>query len=391
MVGDTFDSAADIATELKDEILANYLKLCRIDLTAGYDLNLTDKDCKEVVNHFKKSQEVQGYIKSTLAFGRFYAGQDNPKKAFDVIFHLIKDGLKRIGENGMELVVGGMEGISVVMRAEVTRPGVNWIVDDVRTYFEKISEIILEIEEHLDSIGRELFNRFRNQYLNIEPVVHFNIYVYLRYQFWAIKVQRLNAVLQDDELSMKVLAQLIKEMEDDKNPVSFIKADWDEFKKVPNSVRNKVINKCITITKGDLPAAAEHLDFSYRNLRSYITFNEVNRLGWFLEERMTRNRKLEEGIRLMFHDLYKKGTIFEVVFDMPKFLVDFADNGFCSLDMETALDIKGTTAKKYIKIMMDIDLIDYEKSLGRKHFYRLRKDIVMNRLAKEVSVISTPI
>jgi predicted transcriptional regulator len=98
---------------------------------------------------------------------------------------------------------------------------------------------------------------------------------------------------------------------------------------------------------------------------------------------------LEQGIRLMFFDMYKNGTIFEVVFDMPKFLVEHSKAGFSSQDLEEALDIKGTTAKKYIKIMMEIGLIKHERSIGRKHFYKLRKDLVMARLAKDTKVMAS--
>ena len=89
----------------------------------------------------------------------------------------------------------------------------------------------------------------------------------------------------------------------------------------------------------------------------------------------------------MFYDLYKKGTIFEVVFDMPKFLVNYAKSGFYSQDLEQELDIKGTTAKKYIKIMMEIGLIRQDKTTGRKHYYRLVRENVMNRLGKDQNTL----
>ncbi len=181
--------------------------------------------------------------------------------------------------------------------------------------------------------------------------------------------------------------RLLSELADENNPINFIKADWEDFKDIPNEVRNKTLNKCINISKGDLPLAAEHLDFSYRNLRSYITFKEVNRLGFFLDMQLTSNRQLEQGIRYMFFDLYKKGTIFEVVFDMPKFLVNHAQEGFFSSDLEEELDIKGTTAKKYIKIMIDIGLIRQDKNAGRKHYYRLETDNVMKRLGKDQATL----
>ena len=72
----------------------------------------------------------------------------------------------------------------------------------------------------------------------------------------------------------------------------------------------------------------------------------------------------------MFYDLYKNGTIFEVVFDMPRFLVNYSQKGFYSSDLEEQLNIKGTTAKKYIKIMIEIGLIRQDKTTERKHFYQ---------------------
>jgi hypothetical protein len=198
-------------------------------------------------------------------------------------------------------------------------------------------------------------------------------------------MMRISAQVSGDKTNTDLANMLIQKLENDNNPLSFIKGDWKEFKDVPNDVRNKTLNNCINISKGDLPLAAEHLDFSYRNLRSYITFKEVNRLGFFLDITETSNRQLEQGIRYMFYDLYKKGTIFEVVFDMPKFLVNHANSGFYSQDLEQGLNIKGTTAKKYIKIMMEINLIRQDKTTGRKHFYRLIRENVMKRLGADPS------
>ena len=89
----------------------------------------------------------------------------------------------------------------------------------------------------------------------------------------------------------------------------------------------------------------------------------------------------------MFYDLYKQGTIFEVVFDMPKFLVKYSKNGFYSQDLETELNIKGTTAKKYIKIMMENGIIRQDKATGRRHYYRLIRENVMNRLGKDQNTL----
>ncbi|MEO1589073.1 MAG: helix-turn-helix domain-containing protein, partial [Bacteroidota bacterium] len=238
-----------------------------------------------------------------------------------------------------------------------------------------------------ESIGKSLIENFRKVFIKFEPVSHFHIKVYYRYQLAEIQIMRIGAIINEDPVSLNVADNLLGSISDKNNPLSFMNADWSEFKSVPNSVRNKTLNKCINISKGDLPLAAEHLDFSYRNLRSYITFKEVNRLGFFLDMQQTSNRQLEQGIRYMFYDLYKKGTIFEVVFDMPKFLVNYAKSGFYSQDLEQELDIKGTTAKKYIKIMMEIGLIRQDKTTGRKHYYRLVRENVMNRLGKDQNTL----
>ena len=128
-----------------------------------------------------------------------------------------------------------------------------------------------------------------------------------------------------------------------------------------------------------MPLAATHLDFSYRNLRSYVTYNEVNRLGFFLEERDTNARKLELGVRYLLHDLYLKGKIFDVVFDMPRFLVTHAAHGFTANDMERELNIKYNTAKKYLKIMMEMEMIEQDVVRRKKNYYAINQDKILSR------------
>jgi hypothetical protein len=301
---------------------------------------------------------------------------------------MVKKGYKKVDEGGFYLVHHGLSKINDIFLVEVDRPGVSWMVNALTDFFNSLAEMIDNLEAHISNIGQEMFDKFLEQMLRMEPATHFNLKVYLKYQFYEMKLLRLTAIARGDALGQQIAEKLLTEVANENNPLTFVQANWEEFKDVPNSVRNKVLNKCISISKGDLPLAADHIDFSYRNLRSYITFKEVNRLGFFLDKQETNNRQLENGIRLMFFDLYKRGTIFEVVFDMPKFLVEHSKGGFSSQDLEEALDIKGTTAKKYIKIMIDIGIIRLERSVGRKHFYKLRKDNVMNRLGKEASVVS---
>ncbi len=402
MAIDDVMEALSISRRIKDESLRQYLNLERLRVASERNTKVTEKDFKEVLSSVRKGGNFPALVKAVAYFSRYYLNQsgelkeqgevekaaDFSKKAFDVLLDLQKRGYKRIDEGGFYLVVNSFRQINGLLFGETHQPGVSWVVHELDDYFRSITQIIEDYEANKDRFGFSLFQEFRTEYINFEPVSHFNIKVYLRYQYFELQMLRLSAVISQDEGAEKIATRLINEVGSENSPLYFITANWEEFKTVPNSVRNKVLNKCISISKGDLPLAAEHLDFSYRNLRSYITFKEVNRLGFFLEEKDTKVRQLEQGIRLMFFDLYKRGTIFEVVFDMPKFLVDHSKTGFSSQDLEEALNIKGTTAKKYIKIMMEIGLIKLERSVGRKHFYKLRKDNVMNRLGQDQKVLS---
>ncbi len=306
-------------------------------------------------------------------------------KSFELIQEAFKFANRKYeqGQGGFSLTLGLFKLTNDLLLEEIKRPGVSWIVSILDQLFLNIIEAIEVLKAEWEKIGKSLTEAFREEFLRFEPISHFNLKVYLSYQLYEIKVMRLGAIVNDDKISLGLADKLLSELENENNPLSFIKTDWDEFKNVPNHVRNSTLNKCINISKGDLPLAAEHLDFSYRNLRSYITFKEVNRLGYFLDLKLTNNWQLEQGIRFMFYDLYKNGTIFEVVFDMPKFLVEHAHTGFFSSDLEENLSIKGTTAKKYIKIMIEIGLIRQDKNTGRKHFYRVERENVMKRLGKD--------
>lgn len=380
-----FDRAMDVAAELNDSQISAELKLFKATTLFQAGVSVTEKEMKEILSAFKKSQDYGGYVQVIRQYLAVLAHGGHWQKLADVILDLLKYATKQADVSRYFLLLKGMKIAQEYFHEETEKPGVSWMVDRLTDYFKYISDLIAELSEgeSLKSIGNRQFIEFRQLFTTFEPISHFNIYVYYRYQYESVQLLKLSLINQDDAVGIQIADSLLAKFQDENNPVSIIKGDWPDFKDVPNSVRNRTLNKCISISKGDLPKAADLMDFSYRNLRSYITFKEVNRLGYFLNLQTTTNRPLEQGIRYMFHDLYKKGTIFEVVFDMPKFLVEYANTGFYSLDLEEALNIKGTTAKKYIKIMANIGMIFQEKIPGRKHFYRVQKEEIMKRLGSE--------
>lgn len=377
------------ADNQKDQISAAQYRLTHAELSIASKVPFTEKDIKDIVQHHKKSDNYPLYIQSVQAYLNLLSRNDQTQKSNDILLDLLKHGVKQLESGGFYLIIQAFKLANTVFLRETEEPGVTWMVANLHTFFQRIMSIADSIEHNRNFISKSQIEAFRNEFYRFEPASHFNIKVYYWYQWYEVKMLRLGAIINGDAVSLKVSEKLLGELEDNNNPLSFVKADWEGegFKDVPNSVRNRTLNKCINISKGDLPLAAEHLDFSYRNLRSYITFKEVNRLGFFLDIQETTNRQLEQGIRLMFFDLYKNGTIFEVVFDMPKFLVNYAQSGFYSQDLERELKIKGTTAKKYIKIMIDVKLIRQDKTTGRKHYYRLIRENVMNRLGQDQTTL----
>ncbi|MEZ4829959.1 MAG: hypothetical protein R3C61_27305 [Bacteroidia bacterium] len=375
------------AENFKDYSSAAIFRLIHAELSISSLAPFTEKDIKEIVQHHKKSDNYPLYVQSVKAYLHLLERNDQTQKSNDILLDVLKHGVKQLEAGGFYLIIQTFKLANQVFLRETNEPGVSWMVTALASFFQRMMAIADSIESNRNVISKSQIEAFRSEFYAFEPASHFNIKVYYWYQWYEIKMLRLGAIINGDAASLKISEKLLDELQDENNPLSFIKADWEEFKDVPNSVRNKTLNKCINISKGDLPLAADHLEFSYRNLRSYITFKEVNRLGFFLDIQETTNRQLEQGIRLMFFDLYKDGTIFEVVFDMPKFLVNYAQSGFFSQDLERELKIKGTTAKKYIKIMIDKKIIRQDKTTGRKHYYRLIRENVMNRLGQDQTTL----
>lgn len=381
------EAAIENLSEVEDEGNLYIFKVNKAFLSVANKSTQTEKEMKELVQFFKKKQDYPYFLIANQIYTGLHRNNDATKKSYDLIQEIFKFGQKKTEYGGFYLQTEGLKLANDVFSYECDQPGVSWIVEILDEFFEKILQFRATLIENLDLAEKSLAEDFRGACVAFEPVSHFNIKVYFQYQLLQLQLLHLGAKISQDEASLEIAEKLLNGLTSKNNPMNFITAEWEEFKEVPNEVRNKTLNKCIDITKGDLPAAAEHLDFSYRNLRSYITFKEVNRLGFFLDLQETSNRQLELGIRYMFYDLYKQGTIFEVVFDMPKFLVKHASDGFYSLDLENELSIKGTTAKKYIKIMIENGLIKQDKTTGRRHYYKLIRENIMNRLGKDQNTL----
>lgn len=385
--------AYDKANTAGLEYQAMTAKLASLQIAHDQGASFTEKELKELITYFRKQGDDIAYLGASRLYAEVLVSMD-PKhrgKAHDVLMDVMRRGIKRIESGGFYLIATALQLANDLYIPEIVRPGVSWIVETMDEFFELVGQVIESMDEFLPHAGKANLDIFRSEYARMEPASYMNIKVYLRYQFYAAKMMGVSARLMEDEIGARQAEILVKSFSNPANPLNFIRANWDgEFKDVAHDVRNKVVNRCITISKGDLPLAAEHLDdFSYRNLRSYITFNEVHRLGYFMETKTTTNRQLEHAIRLLMHDLYENGTIFEVVFDVPKFLVEHGD-GFFAEEMEIAMEIKSTTAKKYINVMVDHKFLIKDKSKGRKHYFYLDRDLVMKRLASDSSTLIDP-
>lgn len=282
-----------------------------------------------------------------------------------------------------EALVNLIRFLNQLFEKEFSRPGVSALKDNLTGYFALQEQVIHRLEENLPETGHTVVTLYLAEGHRLAGIARHNIRTSLSIALLQTRLLGLACKINGNREGHQVSQDLLAQFRDTLSPLHFATADWEEFKDIPNDIRNKIINRSISITKGDLPAAADHLVFSYRNLRSYISQDEVNRLGNFLHERHTSSRSLEEGIRLMFYDMYLNGHIFDVVFDMPAFLIRKSGIGFSPRDMETTLEIKPSTAKKYIRLLLASGMIESGKTEGKKVTYKLSIDKIMRRYAEE--------
>ena len=268
---------------------------------------------------------------------------------------------------------------------ELTKPGVSPLISEIPELIQRHEQLLEQLDLSLDELGASGFEHYQTTLIILKEISQYHIRASFQIYVLQIRMLGLSCKVKQDRIGYEISQSMLHALYNPSNPLSFIQGKWDEFKDVPNDFRNKVINHSISIFKGDLPAAAEHLPYSYRNIRNYISLNEVDRLGDFMHEKKTSNRNLEEGLRLLFHDLYLKGHIFEALFDLPAYLIQKSGIGFTPKEMEQHLNVKPSTIKKYIRIMTEAGMLESIKSEASKSIYRIHVENIMRRYGLEVS------
>lgn len=369
-----------------NEAIQNRLKAFTIPLLVYSGKNkLALEKTNELIVYLKQVQCFRSLIQLGVFFGHTWLKVDQVVMAEKFLVQNIQFLLHRKETFEAETLVYLFKELNYVYLREFRKPGVSPLINNIPAYLEYHTRFIMLQENFPEETGISLFRVYQNEFKKVEEITKHNIHSSLATYMLQLRVLALSARFNQDSPGYEIARQIIRKIENPLNPLHFLQGRWEDFKDVPNDIRNKIINQTISITKGDLPAASEHLKFSYRNLRSYISLNEVNRLGNFLNEQVSSSRSLEEGIRLMFHDLYLKGHIFEVVFDMPAFLIQKSGKGFTAKEMEVELAVKPSTAKKYIRILQETGMIEPSQNEGKKSTLKLSIDKIMWRYAEEKS------
>lgn len=366
--------------------IANRMKALSIPFLVYSGRNkLAWEKANELVHFLKEVSCFRPLIQLGDFFVTVWANVDMIEMAEKFLVQNIQYLLQRRETFEAEPIVYLLKRLNELYAREFQGPGVSPLHVNLPAYLELHSRFLFLEENFVEETGMSVFRVYQHEFKNVDEVAKHNIHTQLGMYILQLKVLSISCKFNNDQNGYDIAKQVIRKIENPLSPLHFLNGKWNDFKDVPSDIRNKIINQSISITKGDLPAAANHLRFSYRNLRSYISLNEVNRLGNFLKEQNTSSKSLEEGIRLLFHDLYLKGHIFEVVFDMPVFLVRKSGTGFTSKDMEAELGVKPSTAKKYIRLLLDNGMIENNKVEGKKASFKISIDKIMLRYAEEKS------
>jgi hypothetical protein len=263
-----------------------------------------------------------------------------------------------------------------VFLGEKERYGVSWIIEYLPDYFRLQEQYLKSLTpEILAQTGQTEWNHYRQTFLKFGAVAGLHIRTFLRYQLFSVKVMECSAVIADDALGVQYASRLWLEWHSPMNPLSLLQADWQDAKDVGDRFQSILLNRAVTMMKGDLPRASEHLPFSYRNLRNYVALGQINRLGFFTQMNETNQKSLETGIRWLLADIFQDRKEIEGLFDLPRFLVQKAGQKTFDADELCAVQgIQFAAARRYAKLFAEKGLLKPDEK--QKNHYSVNKEFI---------------
>lgn len=280
-------------------------------------------------------------------------------------------------------IAGTVNDLAGMLHTEAHMPGKSWIPGLILETSEILYHWARQCPETETSLTMQACDNLMTAFARLFPFYRHHVRCNICLPYHQIVLLRALNILRGNTAEASWLLHTIETLEKPIHPGYFLTGTWKEFKYVPDQVRNHTINHSISITKGDLPAAADHLEFSYRNIRSYITFRQVHRLGNFLHEQTTADPEFEYGVRRMLASLVEKGHTFEMIFDLPAFLVTHRRKAFSATEMEDALDIRSSTAKKYLTICESMGMIVRNPVKSRRTMYLPNEAMILQAAADQ--------
>lgn len=372
--------AALILNEVRPDIINVHqyqqLKYCILLLTG--EAVVAYHSLKDLAVWFRKDGNYQKYAE-TLCYAVAACEQAELwDKAIDYLAEQIESLVKKLPEGGCETIVILLGTFTKILNHALYTNRLKFIAERGHHYFQLFVRFNDYCYQNPQQVGSRLWERYVGVFRNCKILANNEIHVYLSYHQESIKVLAISAQLAQNTHTGALAQDLLNAIADSKNPANIFTGKWKCFADEPVKLRNRILNQCVSIARGDLPRAAELLDFSYRNLRSYLSQNEVDRLGNFLTDIQTEMPALEQGIRKMLYELHLQGTLYEIIFDLPIFLVKY-HKGFSLSTFVEALDLKYNTASKYLKGLTQIGLIRCERLGEEKSFYTLEKETIFTR------------
>jgi hypothetical protein len=322
-------------------------------------------------DHWVEMEEVYRMMAQTQ-----YLLASQPHHVLDALHEGHKYASKKQGFGGGYVVHRLFDYATAVFLREKVRYGISWIIEHLPDYFRLQEQYLKSLTpEILAQMGQTEWNQYRLTFLKFNEVAGLHSRTFLRYQLFTIKVMECSAVLAGDTIGAEYASLMWQEWHSPMNPLSLLQADWQDAKDVGDRFQNILLNRAVTMMKGDLPRTAEHLPFSYRNLRNYVALGQINRLGFFAQMNETAQKSLETGIRWLLAEIFQDRKEIEGLFDLPRFLVHKA--GQKPFDADELCDVQGiqfAAARRYAKLFAEKGLLKPDEK--QKNHYSVNKEFI---------------